>query len=160
MNEIYNKAIRNQIDQIMPKTKAQVADYVYEDFSTLDDMKPQTNPNLETTEPIDFKFDNGKIRVSLLKRFGLALLAVAELTTKGAEKYEDHSWTTVKNGISRYDDALLGHYLREAFEPLDPEMLVPHEVATAWNALTKLQLLIEKDETWRVRLMARNMEIT
>lgn len=108
-------------------------------------------------EPKSLKHDQGKIRVSLLKRFGLALLAVADLGTSGAKKYGDHSWTQVPNGVNRYDDALFGHFLRESFEGQDPEMKQPHEVATAWNALAKLQLLIELDDTWKTRLMKRDM---
>lgn len=117
-------------------------------------LEPAPKPDPE----VDYKYDQGKIRVSLIKRFGLALLAVAELTTIGAKKYEDHSWTTVKNGVTRYDDALFSHYLQEAFEDNDSETQVRHEVATAWNALVKLQLMIDQDPTWKARLMRRDME--
>ena len=101
------------------------------------------------------KFDQGKIRVGLLKRFGLALLAVGDLATGGADKYADHGWVDVKDGIQRYDDALFAHYLREMFEDVDPDMKVKHEVQTAWNALAKLQLMIEDDSEWKDRLMKR-----
>ena len=101
------------------------------------------------------KFDSGKIRVSLLKRFGLALLAVGDLATSGASKYTAHGWAEVENGIDRYDDALLGHYLKEMFEDRDPDMRVKHEVQTAWNALAKLQLMVEAEPEWKERLMKR-----
>ncbi len=101
------------------------------------------------------KLDSGKIRVHLLKGFGLALLAVAELATKGADKYSDHGWAKVKDGISRYDDAALGHIFREIFEDADPETQVHHAVATAWNVIARLQLMIEADPEWKARLMQR-----
>jgi hypothetical protein len=41
------------------------------------------------------------------------------------------------------------------FEPIDPDMKVKHEVQTAWNALAKLQLMIEKDVEWSERLLNR-----
>ena len=101
------------------------------------------------------KFDQGKIKVALLKRFGLALLAVADLATGGAKKYTPHGWAEVESGIERYDDAAFGHLLREMFEDIDPDMKVKHEVQTVWNGLAKLQLMIEADEEWKARLMKR-----
>lgn len=116
----------------------------------------ESDPNGLKQGDTGAKFDKGKIRVSLLKRFGLALLAVADLATGGAEKYTDHGWADVDKGVERYDDALFGHYLREMFEGCDPDMKVKHEVQTAWNALAKLQLMIEEDREWRKRLMERS----
>lgn len=101
------------------------------------------------------KFDAGKIRTSLLKRFGLALMAVADLSTGGAIKYNKHGWAKVNNGIERYDDAQLGHYLKEMFEEIDPDMRIPHEVQTVWNGLAKLQLMIETNPEWKARMLAR-----
>ncbi len=105
------------------------------------------------------KFDQGKIRVSLLKRFGLALLAVADLATVGAEKYSAHGWAEVEHGIERYDDALFGHYLKEMFENKDPDTNIRHEVQTAWNALARLQLLVEEDKAWKTRLLQRKATV-
>lgn len=100
------------------------------------------------------KFDQGKIRVALLKRFGLALLAVADLTTGGAKRYTKHGWADVCDGIERYDDAMLRHVFKEMFEELDPDMNQPHAVSEAWNALARLQLLIEQNEEWKTKLIA------
>jgi len=118
-------------------------------------MRNETDPNNLGQHDAGAKLDAGKIRVSLLKRFGLALMAVADLATIGADKYSDHGWAEVKDGTVRYDDALAGHWLREMFEASDPDMGVRHELSVAWNALARLQLMIEKDPAWRVRLMAR-----
>ena len=101
------------------------------------------------------KMDAGKIRTSLLKRFGLALLAVADHSTGGAAKYSDHGWAEVENGAERYEDAFLGHYLKEAFQDIDPDMNAKEVLATTWNALARLQLLIEQDAEWKARLLQR-----
>ena len=116
---------------------------------------PEMDPTGLKPSDAGAKLDAGKIRVSLLKRFGLALMAVADLATGGAEKYSAHGWADVENGVERYDDALGGHWLKEMFEQEDPDMKVPHQVSTAWNALAKLQLLIEQDPEWMARLLAR-----
>ena len=99
------------------------------------------------------KADAGKIRLSLLKRFGLALMAVGDLATSGADKYTDHGWAAVEGGTDRYDSALLRHIMKEMFEEVDPDMNQHHAVSQAWNALARLQLLIEKDDQWKRQLM-------
>ena len=119
--------------------------------NTLIEIDPN---NLKAGDP-GAKMDAGKIRVGLLRRFGLALLAVADLSTGGAEKYSAHGWAAVENGAERYEDAMFGHMLKEMFEKKDPDMRVAHEVSTAWNALARLQLLIENDAIWKARLLAR-----
>lgn len=101
------------------------------------------------------KLDHGKINTSLLKRFGMALMAVSDLATLGAIRYSRDGWAEVEGGVSRYEDAMIGHYLREAFETHDPDMNMRHEVSVAWNALARLQLLIEQDKEWCDRLLKR-----
>lgn len=101
------------------------------------------------------KFDDGKISVRVLKRMGLALMAVADLGTAGAKKYSFDGWVEVDNAVERYEDAMIGHMLKEAFETEDPDMRFPHEVQVAWNALTRLQKMIDKDPKWKARLLAR-----
>lgn len=100
------------------------------------------------------KLDNNKIQARLLKRFGLALLAVADLATGGARKYSANGWAKVEKGEERYEDAALRHVLKDMFELKDPDMNQPHAVSEAWNALAKLQLMIEENKHWKARLMA------
>lgn len=100
------------------------------------------------------KLDDGKIRAALLKDMGLALMAVAELLTLGAEKYSESGWVSVPNGKERYDDAMARHWLRNGYEEMDSDMVIRHEVSVAWNALTRLEKLIRSDEEWRRRLLA------
>lgn len=95
------------------------------------------------------KLDAGKPRVSMvLKGFARALWAVAELGTKGADKYTDFGWEKVKDGINRYDDAMLRHKLKEWMgEEVDPDMDVFHKTQAAWNALASLELELRKKES-------------
>jgi hypothetical protein len=115
----------------------------------------EKDPNEISPSTPGAKLDAGKIRTHLLKDFGLALMAVADLMTKGAEKYVEGGWLSVANGIQRYEDALLGHYLRETYEEYDADMLIPHEVQTAFNALARLELMIRENEDWMKRLLKR-----
>ena len=95
-----------------------------------------------TTEP-GRKDDQGKARVGLmLCDFSLALMAVAEVTTYGAEKYSDSGWLHVEKGISRYDDAKGRHMLLGYRETCDVESGESHLAMEAWNALAKLELML------------------
>lgn len=94
---------------------------------------------------VGVKLDAGKPRMDLvLKGFGKALQAVAEVGTFGAQKYTDNGWQLVPNGQERYSDALLRHYL--ASEAIDPESGYHHDIHVAWNALARLNLRITNDE--------------
>jgi hypothetical protein len=95
----------------------------------------------------DMKYDKGKpIAGCLLTDFPRALLAISELSTIGAKKYERSSWLTVPNGRQRYTDAMMRHALAEYTEGIDHETGVIHEVATAWNALARLELTLRQLE--------------
>lgn len=104
------------------------------------------------------KDDATKIQTDLLLDFGLALMAVADLATIGAKLYTKNGWKKVPDGITRYSAAMVGHLLRESFEEKDPQTQISHTVAVAWNALAKLQLLIEEDPEWRQRLLNRQAQ--
>jgi len=95
------------------------------------------------------KLDAGKPRVGLvLGGFSKALLAVAEVGTAGAAKYSDSGWKTVPNGINRYNDAQQRHWLEEMKgKTVDPESDQLHAAHTAWNALARLELILEQIKT-------------
>lgn len=81
----------------------------------------------------------------VLGDFAAALQLVGDVGTFGAKKYTDHGWLRVDNGIRRYTSAMLRHYFKESDgEYLDPEMNLPHAAAIAWNALARLQLIINE----------------
>lgn len=89
------------------------------------------------------KLDAGKNRVGLMvSDFPRALEAVAEVATYGANKYTEHGWVSVPNGIDRYTDAMHRHLLAEARgEKFDAESGLEHAAMAAWNALARLELL-------------------
>ena len=94
------------------------------------------------------KYDDGKIKPRLiLEGFPRALIAVAEVATFGADKYTEHGWVTVPDGINRYADAMGRHLLAEAKgEGLDAESGLKHAAHTVWNALARLELLLREEE--------------
>ena len=96
------------------------------------------------------KLDAGKPRLGLvLGGFSKALFAVGEVGTKGAKKYTDDGWKTVKDGRQRYKDAALRHLLLdldgETFDP-DPYMQTRHLAQAAWNLLAALTLELQDEE--------------
>lgn len=90
------------------------------------------------------KLDAGKPRPALvLGGFARALSAVADVGTYGARKYTDNGWRTVPDGIERYSEAMLRHWLSEAKgEQYDLETKLLHAAHLAWNALARLELIL------------------
>lgn len=95
------------------------------------------------------KLDAGKNRLGLvLGGFSKALQEVGKVGTFGANKYTDNGWKSVENGKERYTDAMLRHYFKEVEGELkdkDSELL--HAAHFAWNALARLELMLE-DAVW------------
>jgi len=92
------------------------------------------------------KLDLGKPRCALvLGGFALALLEISKVGTFGAVKYTDNGWMEVENGIERYDDAGLRHWLYEKTGELcDKETKLLHAAQDAWNALARLELMLRR----------------
>ena len=96
------------------------------------------------------KADSGKVRPALvLGGFARALLEVSKVGTYGAVKYTDNGWMEVPDGMRRYDDAMMRHWLKSsAGEVRDPDTNLSHLAHCAWNILAKLDLeLREKSLT-------------
>lgn len=93
------------------------------------------------------KLNAGKNRLGLvLLDFSLALQAVGQVGTYGANKYSPHGWLSVPDGHVRYTDALFRHLFKEAAgQPLDPDTNLHHAAHAAWNALARLELLLRAD---------------
>ena len=89
------------------------------------------------------KLDAGKVRAGLvLGDFAHALAEVAKVGTFGAQKYTDHGWLSVPNGMQRYTDAMLRHWLAEhTHASHDDQTGLLHAAHLAWNALARLELL-------------------
>jgi hypothetical protein len=117
------------------------------------DNKYVDKPPVEQHQP-GAKLDQGKNRLGLvLGGFSKALQAVGEVGTAGANKYSPNGWKEVNNGIERYTDAMLRHYMLHADgEKYDQELSelsgknIPHMACVAWNALAVLNLMIEQNE--------------
>jgi len=92
------------------------------------------------------KLDAGKPMAGVLGDFGLALLAVAEVGTFGANKYTRGGWQSVPNGVERYTDAAWRHLLKERMEELDNDSNLRHAAHMAWNSLARLELMLRESE--------------
>jgi len=95
------------------------------------------------------KDDKGKSPIirGFLNYFPRAVAACADLSLYGAEKYDldmdERNFALVEDGVSRYTDALGRHQVGEASEVIDPESGFHHAVPTAWNAMARLELILE-----------------
>lgn len=87
------------------------------------------------------KLDAGKADMSLLQDFGLAIEAVAEVATFGADKYSRGGWQHVDDGVNRYTAAMQRHFFQERYAMLDEDSQLMHAAQVAWNALARLELI-------------------
>lgn len=109
----------------------------------------ETDPTGRKPNDPGAKLDQGKNRLGLvLFGFSRALQAVGRVGTYGAQKYSDNGWMQVPDGKERYTDAMLRHLMSEAQgEEIDPETGLMHAAQTAWNALSRLELMLRENET-------------
>ena len=115
-------------------------------------MSNETDPNGINQHAAGAKLDDGKIQAGVLKDFSLALMAVAEVGTFGANKYTRGGWQSVPNGIERYEDALWRHLLKARHEPIDDDSGFLHQAHLAWNILASLEMVLRQK---RERLLIR-----
>lgn len=110
--------------------------------------KTETDPLGRDAHTPGAKLDAGKPRPALvLGGFARALTEVTRVGTYGAVKYTEYGWTEVPNGVDRYDDAMLRHWLDEkSGKPVDPDTDLMHAAHAAWNALARLDLLLRQRE--------------
>ena len=117
-------------------------------FSTsVPNTKEYTNDPQEKLEQGAIKFDGGKSPVyrGAVACFPRAISAVAQVSAFGASKYAWNGWRGVDEGFNRYSDAMVRHLGYEAEgEILDPDSGLLHAAHIAWNALARLELLIEE----------------
>ena len=113
----------------------------------------ETDPSGIPLNQAGAKGDAGKPAVwrGLLDYFPRACIAVADVSTRGAQKYSWKGWEEVKDGEARYADALARHILKESIEgPYDVGFGglsdVLHRSQIAWNALALLELTLRRLE--------------
>jgi hypothetical protein len=104
----------------------------------------EADPTGRTAHEPGAKLDEGKVRLGLvLMDFSGALWEVGKVGTYGARKYSNHGWRYVPDGETRYTEALLRHLLSEPDEDVDKDSGLPHAACVAWNALARLQKMID-----------------
>lgn len=116
--------------------------------------KSEIDPYGKNEKEPGAKLDAGKPCVwrGLLDYFPRACLAVAEVSTAGAEKYSWKGWETVPEGVERYADAGARHILKESIEgPYDVDWAkrgkkILHKSQKAWNAFAELELYLREQE--------------
>lgn len=114
-------------------------------------MKPalvEKDPNGVDAHTPGAKLDGGKIMPWLcLSGFSRALLAVADVTTKGAIKYTPNGWMTVPDGRARYMEAFGRHMLALGTgQEFDNETGCRHKAQMIWNLLVSLELELREAE--------------
>lgn len=94
------------------------------------------------------KLDALKPRPALvLGGFSRALTAVVNVGTYGAIKYTARGWEVVPDGVERYSEALMRHWLAEVQGiEKDQESTFLHAAHLAWNALARLELMLRDQE--------------
>jgi hypothetical protein len=92
------------------------------------------------------KYDEGKTPLfkGVIAYFPDSLELVADISKFGADKYAWEGWQHVDNGIGRYTEAMYRHGLAELRNPYDAESGYLHAGHVAWNALARLQLMIDQ----------------
>lgn len=115
---------------------------------TVDDqiILTETDPDGKKQHEPGAKLDLGKPAVyqGAINYFPRAIEAIAKVSTAGARKYTWKGWETVSNGYNRYSDALGRHLLAESCgEEIDPSTGFYHAAHAAWNALARLELLLQ-----------------
>lgn len=114
--------------------------HLEETFHTLPLEK---DPHGKNPHELGAKLDAGKTPVfqGMIKYFPRAMMAVAEVSAFGANKYAWNGWETVTDGHKRYTDAAARHQLYTVMgEDLDPDSKLLHEAHEVWNKLAALEL--------------------
>lgn len=104
------------------------------------------------------KYDEGKLRFDLVPP--IALLALAQVYTFGAEKYEDDSWQQLDDFEKRYMGALHRHLnAHQMGELRDKESGLYHLDHLLWNVVA-LRWKLQQDELADQRITIQLGEVT
>jgi hypothetical protein len=113
-------------------------------MGTSNTILTETDPTGKSATESGAKLDSGKNRIDLIfNGMPLALKAIAEVATFGANKYSEDGWQHVPDGIKRYTAAMDRHRLETG---KDPDSGLLHDAHLAWNALARLELKLRKNE--------------
>ena len=141
----------NKYPEMIPWDNPSYPDYLkgYIPTKTVVPPKDEEDPNGIPLKQPGAKADANKSPVTqgCLQYFPRALLEVAKVSLKGAEKYSWKGWEHVDDGQTRYNNALGRHILYEAIDgPYDSDTGELHAAQIAWNALARLELILRGDE--------------
>ena len=106
----------------------------------------ESDPNGLDPHAPGAKLDAGKNRLSLvLGGFANALEAVGLVGTYGAEKYTPNGWKEVPDGVARYEDAMMRHWIEvKKGNEIDSTTMLSHRAQLIWNALAVLELMLKE----------------
>ena len=110
--------------------------------------KFETDPTGKVPHEPGAKLDAHKPAVfrGLIDYFPRACIAVAQVSTVGAQKYTWKGWESVLDGIPRYSDALMRHLVAESADGrLDRDTGLLHAAQVAWNAMARLELILKEN---------------
>lgn len=111
--------------------------------------KEYTSDSEEKVAAGNVKFDGGKSPVYRggFAYFPRAIRAVAAVSDFGAAKYAWDGWRDIPDGLNRINNALGRHILDEAAgETHAPDSGHLHAAHIAWNALARLELMLQEVE--------------
>ena len=113
----------------------------------------ERDPNGLEAHSAGSKLDAGKVLPWLcLSGFSHAFSAVADVTTKGAEKYTPNGWVTVVQGQNRYMEAFGRHMLALGRgEQIDPDTGCSHKAQMIWNLMASLELELRESNEWSAK---------
>lgn len=148
-NELINAELKEFWPETMSKSK-----YPEGILTTTDkiELGPRTSISTLETDPSGkplntpgAKADAGKIKPYLMiSGFAKALELVAEVTTKGAEKYTPNGWAEVPDGVNRYMEGFARHLLKlgagEVYDNGPHGIGTKHKAQMIWNLLASLEL--------------------
>lgn len=103
----------------------------------------------EEVDATGSKYDAGLTDMSYMEYFPLAFEAICKQSMFGADKgYARGSFADVPNAVPRYTAAMWRHYFKEGplndEKRVDPQSGLPHDFATAWNAVCRLELRLRE----------------
>lgn len=109
----------------------------------------ESDPNGLDPHAPGAKLDAGKNRLGLvLGGFANALEAVGLVGTYGAEKYTPNGWKEVPDGVARYEDAMMRHWIEvKKGNEVDSTTGLSHRAQVAWNLLAMLEIELMLKET-------------
>lgn len=111
-------------------------------------ISEEADPSGKSLKEPGAKGDAGKLRAGLvIGDFARALREVSKVGDMGSRKYTKSGWITVPDGVERYGDAFMRHWLSlKTGELVDPESSLSHLSHCAWNILAMLDLTVRELE--------------